>query len=56
MAHGPAYLPSEGIIKDVVIRDAVSVSSSDGEMIFLHEKVRLYLFVSVIDRIKNFFL
>ncbi|XP_052708586.1 uncharacterized protein LOC128183562 isoform X10 [Crassostrea angulata] len=41
MAHGPAYLPSEGIIKDVVIRDAVSVSSSDGEMIFLHEKVCL---------------
>lgn len=47
MAHGPAYLPSEGIIKDVVIRDAVSVSSSDGEMIFLHEKVRLNLFVIV---------
>ncbi|XP_062608693.1 dynein axonemal heavy chain 5-like, partial [Saccostrea cucullata] len=41
MAHGPAYLPSEGIIKDVIIRDAVSVSSSDGEMVLLHDKVCL---------------
>jgi hypothetical protein len=47
MAHGPAYLPSEGIIKDIVIRDAVSVSSSDGEMILLHEKVNTLISVAI---------
>ena len=39
LAHGPVYLPSEGVVEEVVIKDAVSISSSDGESFVLSEKV-----------------
>ena len=39
MQHGPSYLPSEGIIEDMILYDAVAISSSDGETIHLKEKV-----------------
>ncbi|KAJ8314952.1 hypothetical protein KUTeg_007102 [Tegillarca granosa] len=41
LQHGPSYLPSEGLVEDVVIRDAVAVSSVDGEIVLLEEKVNL---------------
>jgi len=37
--HAPQYLPSEGLFEEVVIKDAVSVSSNDGESFNLIEKV-----------------
>lgn len=36
---GPTYLPSEGVVEEVIIKDAVSVSSADGESFNLIEKV-----------------
>ena len=49
MAHGPSYLPSEGIVKDTVMRDAVAVSSSDGEVLVLQERVCNFLFHLIIN-------
>ncbi|XP_053397319.1 dynein axonemal heavy chain 5-like isoform X6 [Mercenaria mercenaria] len=41
LQQGPTYLPSEGIMEEIVIKDAVSVSSADGESFVLSEKVTL---------------
>ncbi|XP_060567478.1 dynein axonemal heavy chain 5-like [Ruditapes philippinarum] len=41
LQQGPTYLPSEGIMEEIVIKDAVSVSSADGESFLLSEKVTL---------------
>ncbi|KAL4232681.1 hypothetical protein ACF0H5_007369 [Mactra antiquata] len=41
LAQGPVYLPSEGVVEEVVIKDAVSISSCDGEAFVLSEKVTL---------------
>ncbi|XP_052807484.1 dynein axonemal heavy chain 5-like isoform X7 [Mya arenaria] len=41
LQQGPTYLPSEGMVEEVVIKDAVSVSSADGESFVLAEKVTL---------------
>lgn len=45
LQQGPTYLPSEGIMEEIVIKDAVSVSSADGEAFVLNEKVS----VDIID-------
>lgn len=37
---GMSYLPSEGIVEDIIVMDAVSVSSVDGERLDLQDKVR----------------
>ena len=39
MQHGPSYLPSEGIIEDIIMYDAVAISSYEGETIALKDKV-----------------
>lgn len=39
MQHGPSYLPSEGIIEDIIMYDAVAISSNEGETIALKDKV-----------------
>ncbi|XP_052089132.1 uncharacterized protein LOC127725852 isoform X10 [Mytilus californianus] len=41
MQHGPSYLPSEGIIEDVILYEATAISSSEGETIALKDKVKL---------------
>ncbi|KAL5009692.1 hypothetical protein ScPMuIL_011997 [Solemya velum] len=41
ITHGMSYLPSEGIVEDIVVMDAVSVSSVDGERLELQDKVTL---------------
>ena len=39
LQHAPTYLPSEGVVEEFTIMDAVSVSSADGESFNLHDKV-----------------
>ena len=39
LQHAPQYLPSEGVVEEFTIMDAVSVSSADGESFTLQEKV-----------------
>jgi len=39
LQQGPTYLPSEGVVEEVIIKDAVSVSSADGESFTLVDKV-----------------
>ncbi|OWF37572.1 Dynein heavy chain 5, axonemal [Mizuhopecten yessoensis] len=41
IAHAPAFMPSEGIVEDSVFRDAVAVSSAEGELVLLQDKVFL---------------
>ncbi|KAH3729586.1 hypothetical protein DPMN_055558 [Dreissena polymorpha] len=41
LQQGMTYLPSEGVVEEVVIKDAVSVSSADGESFTLTEKASL---------------
>ncbi|XP_059166583.1 dynein axonemal heavy chain 8-like [Physella acuta] len=39
--HVPSMLPSEGLVDEVIIMDAVAVHSSDGEVLNLTEKVTI---------------
>ena len=39
LQQAPTYLPSEGVVEEVTIMDAVSVSSADGESFHLQDKV-----------------
>ena len=41
MQHAPTYLPSEGVVEEFTIMDAVAVSSADGESFTLQDKVGL---------------
>lgn len=54
LQHGPSYLPSEGIVEDVILYEATAISSSDGETIALKDKVcniiitgKQFVFISI---------
>lgn len=49
MQHGPSYLPSEGIIEDIILYEATAISSSEGETIALKDKVGILVLVSPKD-------
>lgn len=55
MQHGPSYLPSEGIIEDIILYEATAISSSEGETIALKDKVGILLLVSPKDDFSIFF-
>lgn len=55
MQHGPSYLPSEGIIEDIILYEATAISSSEGETIALKDKVGILVLVSPKDDFSIFF-